>query len=467
MDKKIPVWVLVLVVFLGLNFTVLFGGLVYHVEVNGINQRLGKLGPVVKVIGVFPLLVKKTFVELWKEKKTPLLIDNRFPEIDGFKKNGVLQEGAVEDDGYLFLSVFDNSKEQSTVKLIRISDQQILHEWVPNIQELAESHNTESPFFDSTEMQNSRYKILHPFLLDDGGIIFKACGAPLVKIDICSNIEWTLDGVFHHAIEQDADGNLWVPSVIEPASYDKNIFIYYRDDAVAKVSPGGRLLFKKSVSKILEENGYSGLLFGAGPYDKDAIHLNDIQPAHYSTEYWKKGDLLLSMRHRSTIFLYRPSTNKIIWLKTGPWLNQHDPDFIGQSKISVFGNDAISYPGNILRGERRHTKDVSVKHNDIYIFDFTDGSISTPYSEVLKTIDVRTPTEGLQELLENGDVFVEETDYGRLLRLSSEQVIWEFTVRVDDDTIAELQWCRYLTQDQVKDILPVLEKASCLHCRAR
>jgi hypothetical protein len=456
MEKKIPVWVLVLVIFLGLNGTVLFGWAIRHVFVGG--KKLGKLGPVVITIASFPSLVKEAFVGMLYP---PLLIDNRFPEIDGFKKNGVLQKGAVEDDGYLLLSAYDNSKEQSTVKLIRISDQQVLHEWVPNIQELAESQNTESPYFYSNNMRASRYRIFHPLLLNDGGIIFHNEG-PLFKINTCSNIEWGIDGVFHHSIEQDPDGNFWVPSVIEPASYDKDVFIHYRDDAIAKVSPDGEVLFKKSVSKILEENGYRGLLFGAGPYDIDAIHLNDIQPAHYSTEYWEKGDLLLSMKHRSTVFIYRPSTNKIIWLKTGPWLNQHDPDFIGQSKISVFGNDVISYAGNTLL-QNSYSKQVSVNgHNNIYLFDFADGSVSTPFTSVLKEFDVRTPTEGLQERIEKGDVFVEETNYGRILRVSPKQVIWEFTVKIDDDTVGMVNWSRYLTKEQLRDILPVLEGANCL-----
>ncbi len=458
MEKKIPIWVLVLVIFLGVNGAVLFGGAVHHVSMG--KRGLGKLGRAAIEIAKFPLLVSETIDEV--VGRSPLLIKNRFPEIDGFKKNGFLQEGALEDDGYLLLSAYNNSKEQSTVKLIRISDQQLLHEWVPDIQQLLESIQSKNPDFFSSRIQNSKYRIIHPLLLKDGSIIFQNMYGPLFKINTCSNIEWGIPGTFHHSITQDPDNNnFWVSSVIEPASYDKGIFVDYRDDAITKMSPEGKILFRKSVSKILEENGYSGLLFGAGPYDKDAIHLNDIQPAHYSTEFWEKGDLLLSMRHRSTVFIYRPSTNKIIWLKTGSWLNQHDPDFIGQSKISVFGNDVMSYASNTFSDER-HSRHVSVNgHNDIYLFDFEDVSVSTPYSEVLEELDVRTPTHGRHEPLKNGDVFVEETNFGRILRVSPEKIIWEFVVRVDDDFAGLVSWSRYLTKEQVKDILPILEGTNC------
>jgi hypothetical protein len=448
MGKKIPLWVLLLVVFLGVNFTVLFGWAVYHTYEGG--EKLGKLGPVILVIAKFPSLVKEVFFEA--PGRSSLLIDNRFPEIDGFKKNGVPQAGAISDSGYLLLSAYDNSKKQSTVKLIRISDQQVVQEWVPNILLLAKHPKPGNPTIIVNDLSTSRVRIGHPFLLNNGSLIFHNLDGPLFNIDFCSNINWTIDQQFHHSIEQDRDGNFWVSSVIEPASYDKMKFIGYRDDAIAKVSPDGRVLFKKSVSKILEENGYRGLLFGAGPYENDSIHLNEIQPALYSTEYWLTGDLLLSIRNRSTIFIYRPDTNKIIWLKTGPWLNQHDPDFLGESKISLFGNDVIRDKGRLVFVNGQ---------NNIYLFDFKDRSVSTPYSDVLRKLDVRTPTQGRQKVFKNGDLFVEESDYGRILRVSPTKEVWEFVVRVDNQTAGMISWSRYLTSEEVKVVLPLLEGLNC------
>ena len=362
-----------------------------------------------------------------------------------------MQPGAVNDDGYLLLSAYDDKKGQSTVKLMRISDARVLHEWVPDIRQLKKHQHTDSKFFNITDLSPSDYRMIHPLLLDDGSIVFKYRG-PLFKVNACSDIEWEVDGVYHHSIEQDPDGSFWVSSVIEPSLYDKVKFIDFRDDAITKISPDGKVLFAKSVSQILEENGYRGLLFGAGLYDNDAIHLNDIQPAFYSSPYWEKGDLLLSLRDRSAVLLYRPSTNKIIWLKTGPWLNQHDVDFIGQSKISIFGNDVIRTPvGSALVGN----------HNNIYIVDLADEHISMPYSETMKKSDVRTLSQGEQDILDNGDVFIEETDYARIMRLSPEQVVWEFTVKVDDNTLGMTGWSRYLTKSQASSIVSVLKGMKC------
>ena len=41
-----------------------------------------------------------------------------------------------------------------------------------------------------------------------------------------------------------------------------------------------------------------------------------------------KNDLVISLRNLSTILVYRPST-KIKWLKTGPWINNHDAQYLG------------------------------------------------------------------------------------------------------------------------------------------
>ena len=55
--------------------------------------------------------------------------------------------------------------------------------------------------------------------------------------------------------------------------------------------------------------------------------------------YWRKGDLFLSLRSPSTVMLYRPATNKVIWRKDGPWSKQHDVDILDDHRISIFNNN--------------------------------------------------------------------------------------------------------------------------------
>jgi len=170
--------------------------------------------------------------------------------------------------------------------------------------------------------------------------------------------------------------------------------------------------------------------------------LNSIQPALTTTKYWQKGDLLISLRHRSTIFLYRLTTNKILWLKIGPRLNQHEGSFIDSTKIGIYGNDLIrssvvSKPDFLISG-----------HNEVYFYDFASDKVTTPYTEFLTKSKVSTFSEGRYKVLDNGDLFVEETNFGRLLRGDKKHEIWSFVDRVSKGKISYLGWCRYISKKE-------------------
>jgi len=436
---------------MGACIAVSFGAAVRHVILGGPSLR-GAFGETLLTVAEFPSLAKQALTEIWHDGYQ--VIGDRFPDLDGFRKSSNIQAGASEDKGYLLLSSYDKAKGQSTVQMIRIADQQILHEWLPDIDAMATLMNE--------KIVKCNYRIYHPLLLEDGGLVFHGMDFPLFKISLSSSVEWFVDGTYHHSIEQDAEGNIWVGSVMKPSSYAGTLS--HRDDAIARISPAGEVLFEQSVARILEENGYRSLL--AIGFSEDAIHLNDIQPALMDSRFWKRGDLLLSMRGRSTIVLYRPTTGKIIWLKTGPWMNQHDVDFVSDHQISVFGNDVIFDPGNgelaKARGvDRIFSQDVLLDgHSNVYIYDFCSDTVTTPYKKAMKSMDVRTVTHGRSEVLPNGDVFIEETNDGRILRLTPETAKWEFVRRVDKVHLSMPSWSRYLNEEQAQKVLPKLQNGS-------
>jgi len=134
--------------------------------------------------------------------------------------------------------------------------------------------------------------------------------SPLRKINSCSELVFqNSDDEFHHSIETDIEGNIWVPSELYPHSLHiekvGEDFRSFKDDAIVKLSSHGETLLEKSVSQIFIENGLEYLLFSVGDNELtiDPIHLNDIQPVNFDTEFWKKGDVFLSLRHQSMIVL--------------------------------------------------------------------------------------------------------------------------------------------------------------------
>lgn len=432
MKRKVPIYVLLLTcyltIFLGAASTTFVGASMFYKYHGG--TKLGAFGEAINTFSDFSYRVLRTvFIGPPQVKK------DRFPDLDGFKKSGMVQAGALEEKGYLLFTSYENGNGQATVQLIRIADQQILHEWKPDLDVLQS--------MTDKEIIPSSYRLQHPLLLDDGSIV---SGVAKIRIDASSKIKWYKEDLLaHHSTEEDADGNLWICSYMVPSSYANTT--KQTDHAIAKLSPDGEVLWKKSVCRILEENGYRNLMMAG--FTLDPIHLNDIQPALADSKFWKKGDLLLSMRNRSTIALYRPRTNKIVWLKTGPWMYQHDVDFISDHEISIFGNDLIDPNENLLLNG----------HNNIYVYDFHNDTVSTPYENAMKSAEVRTVTEGLCEILPNGDVFIEETNDCRLLRLTRETAKWEFVRRFKKGLLSMPSWSRYFTEEQVRDILPILAQS--------
>ena len=91
----------------------------------------------------------------------------------------------------------------------------------------------------------------------------------------------------------------------------------FHDNAITKLNVDGQILYIKSILELLLENKV------LNPSDifieNDSIHLNDIEPVTEDTKYWRKGDLFISIKHKSAIMHYRPSTNELINYIKGPF----------------------------------------------------------------------------------------------------------------------------------------------------
>jgi hypothetical protein len=438
MNKKVPLWVLLLISWFFCMIIILFGAEVLVVRTSKSHSFFSRT---IIAIASFPHLVKETFATL--DQPSLLVVRNLYPGKTKFevKKNYI-------DSNYILLSTFDPQRNRAVVKLLRLYDQKIIYQWKPDFDNLEDMIVGKSLYWQHPTKNNMR--IIHPLLLTDGSIVFNMEMSPLIKINKDSKIVWTSNGSFHHSLEQDAQGNIWAPSLIEHSKFLRHVLPGLKDHAITEISPDGKMLLQKSVAEILDENGYRGLLLG-GAYETDLLHLNDVQPALTTTKYWNKNDLLISVKNKSTVFLYRPSTNKIIWLKTGPWLNQHDPDFIDSTRIGIFGNDVVR------SSSEGFTDAVSMEtstngNNHEYIYDFKTNTVDTPYNEFFKKAKITTQTEGQSDILSNGDLFVEETNNNRLLRGNKTEIIWQYVDRIDSKWNAALSWSRFITKDEFKKL---------------
>ncbi|MBO6974187.1 MAG: arylsulfotransferase family protein [Prochlorococcus marinus CUG1435] len=435
MNKKIEIWILFLFVLLSFPLTVFFGILVRDGMLG--EKRFGPFSKTALFLSEIPANIKKAI----KQSSDVQVID-RFPLLSGF--NGTPNT----NQSYLILSRYDGDLKEGIVELVDLKNFNILHTWNPDINQFFKSLEKIDEFkYVHRDHNNSRTTLSNPNLTKDGGLVFNS--SPLMKIDSCSNLVFqnTKDR-FHHSIEIDIEENIWVPSYIYPQSLpvekvgrDLIEDGGYYDDAIVKLSPDGEIIFRKSVSQIFIDNGLEYLLFAIGDrnFTKDPIHLNDIQPVNFDGEFWKKGDVFLSLRHQSMILLYRPSNDKVIWIGTGPFFHQHDVDILNDHTISVFNNNSKDFVGG----------DVVDGHNTVVNFDFKTRQYSTYLNETLIKNDVRTITSGISQILPNGDLFVEETDHSRKLYFDADSSLrWSYVNRADDGNIYRVGNSRILYKNE-------------------
>jgi len=363
---------------------------------------------------------------------------------------------AAADSGYLLFAGVDSFYNAAVIKLIRISDGRDLAVWVPDWRLIAEKS---VPAMNEAGFGAKSIMATNPVFDNTGAVVFNA-GWSLVKLAACSNTPaWVIGREFHHSVEVDADGDFWVPTVGGSGySWSAALQSRFRDDAIGRVSADGKLLQVTSVAGLLIRNDLLGLLLGAqgGVENTDPVHLNQISVAKTSSAYWEKGDLLLSLRNLSTVLIYRPSSDKVVWYKTGPWVNQHNAAFLGDHQISVFNNNALVY------SEAADAFLPPSGANGVSVYDFQTGEVSEPFKALLALSPVQTATQGRAQLLVDGGLFIEETQSGRHLRFTSRGLLWQRINYFDEQHLGALAWSRYLSADEAAIGLAALARAGCL-----
>jgi hypothetical protein len=425
--KKIELWVLGLVLLFSFVAAVMFGATVRHTMMG--NRLLGPVGEFALRIATIPGDIRRLTTD--PTQINPMLTSGqeRFSGLSGWTPTQ-MEIKSKSDLGLLLLSRYDGELKSSVVELIDLNKKEILHQWMYS-----------SDYVVRREKSN---RFLHPLLTRDGTLISIVGRGLILASDVCNNLAWHTDlerPSFHHSIEKDAEGYLWVPSRMYPQTFP-GAGEGFNDDTITKLSSDGEVLLRRSVSQILIDNGYRYLIYGMDSFEEDPIHLNDIQPVNNDGPFWKKGDLFLSLRHQSMIMLYRPSTNEMIWNQQGPWNMQHDVDILNDHQISVFDNNT----NKTAKGDK------VMGHNQVMIYDFETNETTSPYKAALAMNDVKTPTQGRSEIYQNGDVFVEETDHGRLFRVTSDgEIVWQYVNRTRDGGLYHVTWSRIIrTEDRDK-----------------
>jgi hypothetical protein len=278
--------------------------------------------------------------------------------------------------------------------------------------------------------------------LPDGSVVFNFDGKGSVKLDRCGRIDWTVPRLTHHAVSMSEDGRFWIPSFRYIESGDRYPLLDppFLEPTVLKVGADGdveqevsilELFFENDLAPVLFANGLKGLDLAnkhAEPgLPNDIVHLNDVEelPSSMAAAFpqFHPGSLLLSMRDYNLVMVADPSTREVEWYRVGPWIGQHDPDFMPNGHISVFDNaNDGTETGTRLGGSR------------IVEIDPATGAYVVRYGR-RPDQPFFTDIMGQHQRLP-GNMLIAEARAGRVIEVTEKgEIVWEFINRADEDTV--------------------------------
>lgn len=427
MFKKIEIWILYLFLILFLILILMFGAILNH-HFNG-GERFPKIQKYVVLFSQIP----GTFEKIINKKSI------KFDSISPFKnwenKNKENFYSPSSYDGFFILSRYDGDQKKSIVEIRDIKTLKILHTYSHNINKMYDLLESQKVFFDRANINGieERFSYQNPFIDSDLNLYAIGNGHIFFKIDKCSNLLFANDKTLvHHSINLNGSNNFLIPSKI-PKPFSKYSKKFkkgnFDDDAVSIIDQNGEKLYEKSVIEILIENRILGEnLFSSD----DPIHLNDIEEFQTDSQFWEKGDLLLSARNLSAIIHYRPSSNSVINFIHSEKLSQiHDVEILNDHQIYFFHNN-----NNLLDDKKR---------SEVIIYNFQNKTFKNYLDKNLRANSMYSHTGGLSKILPDGSLIVEETNSGRVLHFNkNKELVWEFINLDKYNRSYEIHWLRVL-----------------------
>lgn len=322
----------------------------------------------------------------------------------------------------------------------------VLHEWRTDPAEIWPT----SPYSDfkaGTKNVSSNY-VHGSYLFENGDVLFNIEYMGLARISACGDIVWRLPYRTHHSIFRDESGDFWVSAMkwIEDTADGKERLARYPglvppvvEDFALKVSPDGEILQEISLLSALYKNGYEHLFWKIHRvFTEDVTHTNEIESlsASMADQYplFDTGDLVVSMKAINSVFVLDPVTMEIKWLSIDLFLDQHDPEFIGDGWIAVFDNNWDGSPtGEYLGGSRI----AATKPGTDYVRVLYPTERSKPFY---------TGAGGKFQILNNGNLLITEARAGRVFETDSlGRIVWEWVQEpYDDELVPEvLEGSRY------------------------
>jgi hypothetical protein len=335
------------------------------------------------------------------------------------------------------LSTYSDTSDSRSIVLLNLTNDSVLYKWT-----------VDNPFREHDRIWN-------PLLFPEKSLVFSFEGVSgLRRIDSLANLIWKQDSVYaHHSLTMDSKGDLWICS-FEPVYYATGLYklddrsVFFKDNFITKIdAETGKILFHKSITNILTENNLEYYLLKSAVVT-DPLHHNDVEPALKSTKYYREGDLFLSLRSPSVIMHYRPSTNKVLKVIEGPFVSQHDVDFLNDTSLVIFNNNYYELWSDQSKPPPHDSSRLEIAgefYSNIVRYDFGSERMSFIGDSLFRANKIFTYTEGLMEFINPFTYFVEEQNTGLIWIIREEQVIYKNVLKSQHEGYHHLpNWLRVI-----------------------
>jgi hypothetical protein len=329
-------------------------------------------------------------------------------------------------DGYTFIAAYGAGRLPGFNAYLLDMDGRVVHEWDGSVRRI-----WPDPGKIAAIGWDGSVDIHGVHLFDNGDVVLNIGALGTVKLDRCSRVLWTVERPTHHHVEPLPDGTLLLPSTIFRTSRPTDQpFVgvgpsgFYMDDTILRLDAAGRPLDERSVIEILLHGGWaSALISGPGSRkafaEQDPMHVNDIEvltpELAASFPMFAAGDVMISVRQLNTIFVADPKDWRIKWLMTGPFVGQHDPDFMANGHIMVYDNRLT---GETPRLGMSRLLEIDPLSRQI-VWSFTGNDEQQFYAKA----------RGEHQELPNGNILFVDPYGGRLIEIApraGNRTVWEW-----------------------------------------
>ena len=296
------------------------------------------------------------------------------------------------------------------------------------------------------EPHDPRWHMFHVY--PNGDLIVLQHHEGLLKLDKDSKMLWArTPGSVHHDMDVMDSGELFVltrsPEMMDWISDEKPIV----NDTITELSAEGEVVRVVSILECIRNAGEEELLaelIGNVVRDYgDILHTNSIEIMDgrlaQTMPAFKRGRILLSIRHPNAIMLLDLEEEKLVWWHRGEFKNQHDASILSNGNLLIFDNN-------------QHGKKSAIRELDVatgaerWVY---WGSEEKPFYAF---------QSGRCQRLPNGNTLIVESTFGRVFEVTPEkEIVWEFwnpkRAGENNDFIARIYECVRYPQDYFGDWL--------------